>query len=117
MKYRFLLFCQWAAYAFYPLETLMVCAVFTAATAAVLAVLLSYVQEGTTAYNVLFALTTGAVVSFFVSLIVELTNNYRHNKLGWYELADYYDAIAKFEQNKQLMENEIYRWEYEWATQ
>lgn len=33
-------------------------------------------------YNIIFALTTGAVASFLVSFVVELSSNYRHNKLA-----------------------------------
>lgn len=64
--------------------------------------ILSSVPADTTAYNVLFALTTGAVGSFFVSIIVELTSNYRHNKLGWYELKSYYSIVSRFEMEKQI---------------
>lgn len=53
-------------------------------------------------YNVVFALTTGAVGSSIVSFVVELTSNYRHNKLAWYELQDYYSAIETFELAKQI---------------
>lgn len=57
------------------------------------------IQTGITSF---FALTTGAVGSSIVSFVVELTSNYRHNKLAWYELQDYYSAIEEFEITKQV---------------
>ena len=54
-------------------------------------------------YNIVFALTTGAVASFFVSFVVELSNNYRHNKLAWYELKEYYLTVMGYESHKQVM--------------
>lgn len=37
------------------------------------------------------------------TLVVEMSNNYRHNKLAWYELQDYYSAVMKYESYKQIM--------------
>lgn len=54
-------------------------------------------------YSIVFALTTGAVGSFFVSFVVELTSNYRHNKLAWYELQEYYSTVLDYEGMKQIM--------------
>ena len=54
-------------------------------------------------YNLVFALTTGAAASFFVSFIVELFGNYRHNKLAWYELQDYFSVVFDFELGKQVL--------------
>ena len=34
------------------------------------------------------------------TLVVEMSNNYRHNKLAWYELQDYYSAVMKYESYK-----------------
>lgn len=48
-------------------------------------------------------MTTGAVASFFVSFVVELSNNYRHNKLAWYELKEYYLTVMGYESHKQVM--------------
>ena len=59
--------------------------------------------EGSGFYNIVFALTTGAVASFFVSFVVELSNNYRHNKLAWYELKEYYSTVMDYESHKQIM--------------
>lgn len=54
-------------------------------------------------YNIIFALTTGAVASFLVSFVVELSSNYRHNKLAWYELKEYYSTVMDYESRKQVM--------------
>lgn len=59
--------------------------------------------QGSNWYNIVFALTTGATGSFFVSFIVELTSNYKHNKLAWYELQEYYSAVMNYESYKQIM--------------
>ena len=40
---------------------------------------MSVTEEGSVLYNIAFALITGAVASFFVAIIVELSSNYRHN--------------------------------------
>lgn len=53
-------------------------------------------------YNVVFALTTGAVGSSIVSFVVELTSNYKHIKLAWYELQEYYSAVETYESTKQI---------------
>lgn len=34
---------------------------------------------------------------------MELANNYRHNKLAWYELQEYYLTIMNYESYKQIM--------------
>lgn len=54
-------------------------------------------------YNIVFALTTGAVGSFFVSFVVELASNYKHNKRAWHELQEYYSAVMDYESHKQVM--------------
>ena len=44
--------------------------------------------------------------SFFVSIVVELSGNYRNNKLAWQELQDYYSIVDEYETIKQVyMEN------------
>lgn len=37
------------------------------------------------------------------TMVVEMSNNYRYNKLAWYELQDYYSAVMKYESYKQIM--------------
>lgn len=102
-KYRFKSTLQFIAFAFYPKTTLIACSVFSAMVIAVLGIAMSVITESSTCYNIVFALTTGAAASFFVSFIVELMNNYRHNNFTWYELHDYYSAVTNYENKKQVL--------------
>ena len=94
---------HYLAFAFYPKTTLMACAVFSVIVIAILGIVMALIPQQSAWYNVVFALTTGAAGSFFVSFVVELAGNFRHNKLAWYELHDYYSAVEKYELHKQVM--------------
>ena len=102
-KFRVKSALQFIAFAFYPKTTLIACAVFSAVVIAVLGVVMSFIPHDSNWYNLVFALTTGAAGSFFVSFIVELANNYRHNKLAWHELQDYYSIVTDYESTKQVL--------------
>ena len=91
------------SFAFYPKTTLIACVIFSVIVVTILGVVMVLTPEGTGFYNIVFALTTGAVASFFVSFVVELSNNYRHNKLAWYELKEYYSTVMDYESHKQVM--------------
>lgn len=91
------------SFAFYPKTTLIACVIFSVIVVTILGVAMTITPEGTRFYNIVFALTTGAVASFFVSFVVELSNNYRHNKLAWYELKEYYSTVMDYESHKQVM--------------
>lgn len=91
------------SFAFYPKTTLIACVIFSVIVVIILGVAMTITPEGTGFYNIVFALTTGAVASFFVSFVVELSNNYRHNKLAWYELKEYYSTVMDYESHKQVM--------------
>lgn len=91
------------SFAFYPKTTLVVCVIFSAIIVTILGVAMVITPEESGFYNIVFALTTGAVASFFVSFVVELSNNYRHNKLAWYELKEYYLTVMGYESHKQVM--------------
>lgn len=80
LKYRFKSAVQFFAFAFYPKTTLIVCTVVSVIAIAILGLIMSITEEGSIPYNIVFALITGAVASFFVAIIVELSSNYRHNK-------------------------------------
>lgn len=56
-------------------------------------------------YNIVFALTTGAAGSLFVSIVIELTHNYYHNYLSWLELKDLHYAVWEYETNKKIVVN------------
>lgn len=91
------------SFAFYLKTTLVVCVIFSAIVVTILGVAMVITPEESGFYNIVFALTTGAVASFFVSFVVELSNNYRHNKLAWYELKEYYLTVMGYESHKQVM--------------
>ena len=91
------------SFAFYPKTTLIACVIFSVIVVTILGVAMVLTPEGSDFYNIVFALTTGAVASFFVSFVVELSNNYRHNKLAWYELKEYYSTVMDYESHKQVM--------------
>lgn len=91
------------SFAFYPKTTLIACVIFSVIVVTILGVAMVLTPVGSDFYNIVFALTTGAVASFFVSFVVELSNNYRHNKLAWYELKEYYSTVMDYESHKQVM--------------
>ena len=101
-KYRLQAALQFFAFAFYPKTTLIVCSVFTVIVLAILSIAMSAVSADSMLYDLLFALTTGAVASFIVSIVVELSGNYKNNKLAWYELQDYYTAAISYENTKRM---------------
>ena len=94
---------RFLSFAFYPKTTLIACVIFSASVITILGVAMALVPEWSGFYNIVFALTTGAIASFFVSFVIELSNNYRHNKLAWYELKEYYSTVMDYESHKQVM--------------
>lgn len=102
-KYRIKEAFQFLAFAFYPKTTLIACAVFSAIVIAILGIVMAAIPQESNWYNIVFALTTGAAGSFFVSFVVELASNYRHNKLAWHEMQEYYSAVMDYESLKQVM--------------
>lgn len=93
---------RFLSFAFYP-KTTIACVIFSASVITILGVAMALVPEWSGFYNIVFALTTGAIASFFVSFVIELSNNYRHNKLAWYELKEYYSTVMDYESHKQVM--------------
>lgn len=102
LKYKIKEALQFLAFAFYPKITLIVCAAFAVTVIGICAFMMTVIPQESSWYNIMFALTTGAAGSFFVSVVVELTSNYRHNKLAWNELKDYYTAVVAYERKKQI---------------
>lgn len=94
---------RFLSFAFYPKITLIACVIFSASVITILGVAMALVPEWSGFYNIVFALTTGAIASFFVSFVIELSNNYRYNKLAWYELKEYYSTVMDYENHKQVM--------------
>ena len=103
LKNRFNETLRFLSFSFYPKTTLVACVIFSVIVVTILGVAMELTPEGSGFYNIVFALTTGAVASFFVSFVVELSNNYRHNKLAWYELKEYYSTVMDYESHKQIM--------------
>ena len=102
LKYRIKEALQFLSFAFYPKTTLIACIAFSLIVIASLVLAMLTIPRDSNWYNVVFALTTGAVGSSIVSFVVELTSNYKHNKLAWYELQEYYSAIEMYECTKQI---------------
>lgn len=103
MKYRIKEALQFLSFAFYPRTTLIACVVISVIVIVILGIVMAFIPQDSGSYNMVYALTTGAIASFFVTFVVEMSNNYRHNKLAWYELQDYYSAVMKYESYKQIM--------------
>lgn len=94
---------RFLSFAFYPKTTLIACVVFSFIVIVSLVFVMLTIPQKSNWYNVVFALTTGAVGSSIVSFVVELTSNYKHNKLAWYELKGYYSALLDFGTFKQIL--------------
>lgn len=58
---------------------------------------------GSILYQVSFALSTGAVASGIVSIVVEMSNNYEKNRKRLRQLSDYFSAVASYEMHKRAV--------------
>ena len=94
---------QFIAFAFYPKGTWIACILLSLVFLAVLGMVMAKIPRDSDWYMLLFALTTGVAASAVVSCIVEFTINYRHNRLAWHELQDYYSIVKDYEINKQVL--------------
>ena len=81
------------SFAFYPKTTLIACTVFSWIIIVILGAAMTVIPRESGFYDLVFALTTGAVGSSIVSLVVELSSNYKHNKLAFHQLRDYYKTV------------------------
>lgn len=102
-KHRIKTLLQFIAFAFYPKGALIACILLSLVFLATLGVIMAEIPRDSDWNMLLFALTTGATASALVSFVVELTVNYRHNKLAWYELHDYYSIVKDYEGRKQML--------------
>lgn len=91
------------SFAFYPITSLLLIVGSIIVIDIVLGLMISQTQQGTVGYDVLLALITGATASAIVSLVIEISNNYKHNKLAWHELSEYYSVISEYELTKQVL--------------
>lgn len=103
LKYRIQVAIQFLRFAFYPKTTILSCLAVTVVIDSLLGWSMTQIVNGSGIYNVLFALITGATASFFVSIVVEMSSNYRHNLLAWQELHQYYSTISHYEIMKQVL--------------
>ena len=88
--------------ALYPTTTILCCLLTAVIFNVIFACFMCRLEFGSNLYNVFFALVTGATASFIVSIIVELSNNYKSNRLACYELDEYYHTIINFERSKNV---------------
>lgn len=102
-KYRFKSLLQFIAFAFNPKVTLVWCTILSVLSVVILFLIMNRIEKDSGLYDILFTITTGVIASFFVSVIVELTSNYKHNRLAWEELKDYYDIVVDYEGMKQVL--------------
>lgn len=105
IKERFKTIGQFLSFALYPKITIIACFVITIILCVLLGFIMNCFDHDSTGYAVVFSFITGASASFIVAIVVELTNNYRHNKLAWYELQEYYSAVYDFELHKRFLMN------------
>ena len=87
------------SFAFYPKTTLIACTVIIV----ILGAAMTVIPRESGFYDLVFALTTGAVGSSIVSLVVELSSNYKRNKLAFHQLRDYYNTVLDHELYKQVL--------------
>lgn len=102
-RYRIVTKFQFLLFAFYPKTALIICIVCIIGLSVASGFWLQSTTEGTLIYNILFSLFTGAIASFFVSFMIELAGNYRRNKLAWYELQEYYEAMLDYQSETMLL--------------
>lgn len=102
LPYDFRTKLQFLAFAFYPRTTLLVCTFATVVIVGLLILAMAKLPTDSISYNIVFTLATGAIASLLVTIIVELSGNYRHNKLGFYELSDYYSLLGTYKLEKSV---------------
>ena len=92
-KDRFL----YVALAFRPLAPLVICILMVVVVSIPCVVLMLKMPNSSAFYNVAFALLTGIIASGFVSLLIEMSNNYRHNYQRLLVLHEYLWSVVKYE--------------------
>lgn len=88
--------------ALYPAVTIWCCLFAIVVFNVVFGCFMYDIEYGSGSYNVLFTLVTGVTASLIVSIVVELSNNYKNNRLSCYELDEYYHTIINFELSKNV---------------
>lgn len=95
----FRLFNLWhtIGFLFKPFLTIGVCLVLTVLLNALLFLVMRWLPEESTLYSLIYALITGVTASFFVSVCIEFSHNYRSNRMRALELSEYFNAVRDFE--------------------
>lgn len=96
LKYRLMNFGRIIQSAFYPATTIFLSLIVVIIVDVVLGVLMMFQGSGTLFYDILFAMITGVTASFFVSMVIELSNNYKNNRLAGHELEAYFRTVLKY---------------------
>lgn len=103
LKYRLKEMVRFLRFAFYPRITLITCFLITVLLNLFYFAMMRFLPDNFAYDELLFALVTGATASFFVTLVVELSGNYKSNKLAWYELQSYYEIVIEYESMKHIL--------------
>lgn len=94
--------CKYVHFAFYPLTSIITCLVSMVVLDTIFIMIFQRVEIESEWRSIMLALITGVTGSFIVSIVIELSNNYKNNRLGYCELSDYYSAIMNYEESKQI---------------
>lgn len=81
---------------FRPIITVGVSFVFMLISLGILIIVIQYISEDTRTYEILLAILTGLTASFFVSITIELCNNYRFNYKRHRELRKYFGFVGGY---------------------
>lgn len=81
---------------FRPIITIGVSFAFMVISLGILIFVIQYIPEGTRTYEILLAILTGLTASFFVSITIELCNNYRFNCKRHRELRKYFGFVSMY---------------------
>ena len=101
------------SFAFYPITSIAICIVTVVILDGILGKVMLQIGKGTVEYDILFAIVTGVTASFIVSIIIELSNNYKENKMSWIMLREYYNVLMRttyfLEEEQQAIDEYIAR--------
>lgn len=108
LKYRIWNVKAFMSFAFYPITSIAICIVTVLILDGILGKVMLQIGKGTVEYDILFAIVTGVTASFIVSIIIELSNNYKENKMSWIMLREYYNVIIEYEVDKSVLMRTTY---------
>lgn len=98
---------RYTLFAFYPKNVLVVCGIMFIILVGGLSVVIINIPQDSVFYDIALALITGAAASFFVSFSIELSTNYRRNKIAFNELFEYYSAVTMYRIDKYVQMNPL----------